>query len=261
MMTTKSGKWDRKIWPIAGLARTGVLFSLFMVAIFRFCIADSRAEAVSLGPFKPKVTVYDISLDTTVNVSADVVTHLDGAQAELNIFASLAQDELSTKLNAIANKLLPLKISAPACKFEIQRISSLVVSVVNNTGDVRITAFVVPHECPLTEGDVSVWLRFTPTTTVSSLSLKTEKIEVTVPTEWNFVGVVLNKDPRKIIRDEIKKLVEARAFSMPSIEQVRAAFQGASLDTKANAIVLRIRFDAQINQPANHEYFEQVGSG
>jgi hypothetical protein len=212
-------------------------------------VTPSQAEALSLGPFKPKVTLYGISLDPVVNVSADLVTSRDGVNAKGDVLASLRADQISDKLAAIGKKLLPVTIQVSPCTFEIQRASSLTLSVISNTGDFHANIHVAPSGCPLIAGDVVLSVRFAPVVVNSILSIKIAKLDVVVPAEWWWVGFIANKDPATQIANELRKKVEGFAFSLPAIEHVRAALQGASLDLKANDLIVRIRADAQIDRP------------
>jgi hypothetical protein len=213
---------------------------------FQFFATSSRAEPVSLGPFKPKLTLYGISIDAVATVSADIVTNRDGAYLRGDIFLLVDRDELSVALSALGNKLLPANIQKNPCTFEIQSIKLLTVSVISNTGDFHATVFVAPHgfACPLFSGDVSLGIRFVPAVAKQNLSLKISRLEVTVPPEWRFFGAA------KAIEGEVRSRLEAFVFSMPTISHVTAAYQGASLDLKGNSFLIKIRSDAQVNQPA-----------
>jgi hypothetical protein len=145
---------------------------------------------------------------------------------------------------------LPLTMEETPCTFEIISISSMTLSVISSTGDVRAAAYVAPHGCPLTSGEVSVWLRFIPLAAKSNLSVKVIKCVVTVPAEWTFVAWFAGKNPKQQIQKGLEKIIAGLTFKMPSADHVHAAFQGVSLDTKLSAIILRIRLDAQIDQPA-----------
>ena len=233
------------------LASTPYFATLAFAAMLYQCvISSSHAEILSLGPFSPETTVYGVALDPIVDISADVTTNKDGAYAAMNGYVSIDTTTLSEKLNALARNLLPLIVQAKPCDLEIQSASSIALSVISNTGDFHTTTFVVPHGCALTSGEVSLSLRFVPLVTRSSVSLKITKIDVTVPFEWKFVGFFAGKSPQNLIAQQITSMLGKVNLTMPSIEHVKAAFQGASLDTKGKFIVARIRFDALIDQPA-----------
>jgi hypothetical protein len=242
--------FSQKLRRVAALEPAKAV-TFFSGLLFTCCIysASARAETLNLGPFKPKLTVFGVSLDPLgVNVSADIVTSRDGAYAKGDIFLSFQADQIVDKLSALSDKLLPSNLQAGNCNFEIRSASSLSLTVISNTGDFHAKVHVIPGGCLLTEGDVSLGIRFAPTVVKSILSIKIARLDVGVPVEWKFVGFIANKDPERLISDELRKRAESFHLSMPPIEHVRAAFQGASLDLKANNLIIRIRSDAQIDQ-------------
>jgi hypothetical protein len=221
-----------------------------VLLVLQSVVFPARAEPLALGPFTPKVTLYGTSIDPVVNFQADVATKRDGLYAKGNILVSVPAADINSKLSAISKRLLPVEVPADRCRFEIQSISDPTFTVVSNTGDFKVDAYVVPQGCPLVSGSVSLHVRFAPAVVKSILSIKIASLEVKVPSEWWWIGKLAGKDPATLIAAELKKRVEAQTFSMPPIDHVRAALQGASLDSKAGNVIILVRSDAQIDGSA-----------
>ncbi|MGJ4927906.1 hypothetical protein ACQR1I_21880 [Bradyrhizobium sp. HKCCYLS2038] len=196
------------------------------------------------------MSIFGANIDPTVNISADMLTTREGLYVKGEIIASLRADKAADHLTQISRKVLPQQFQFNSCTFEIQSATSLSFTVVGNTGDLQGSFHVAPHGCLLVPGNVSISMRFAPAVDRATLRVRVARIKVVVPSVWSLVGFIANKDPSTLIAAEVKRIVEDYRFSMPPVDHVRAALQGASLDQKANELVVRIRMDAQVAKPA-----------
>ena len=125
------------------------------VSIPVFCIAAfmgqarCTAESLALDPFTAKVTVYGVSLDPAVKVSADVSTTRFAVHPAAEIDISANTVKLTNDMVTIAKNALPKKVQGGPCEFEIQSVSNFKLSVAGNTGFISVTANVIPARCPL----------------------------------------------------------------------------------------------------------------
>jgi hypothetical protein len=212
--------------------------------------AKCDAESLALDPFTAKVTVYGVSLDPSVAVSADISSTRFAVHPAVSIYISANTVALLNDITAIAKKVLPKKVQGGACEFEIQSLSDLSLSVAGNTGDVRLSANVAPTGCHLSAGQVSVEARFVPVASSSSLSLKVLDMQVKVPWLWGLAGGLAGQNPDALIKSKLTELVGTLALNVPQIDHVKVAFQGANLDAKGDFISLGIRSDALIDKQA-----------
>lgn len=207
---------------------------------------ESRAEAISLGPFNPKLILYEVSIVPTATVAADIATNHDGAYVKGDLYFLIENDELTKALSKIAKKLLPTNLQKKTCILEFQRAESLEFRILSNTGAFKSTVAVVTHGafCPLSSGDVALALRFVPSVAKKNLSLQLVKLNVTAPASWTLFGAT------EELEDMVRKWVADFSLPMPAIAHVAADFQGASFDVKGDSFVIRVRADAQVGQQA-----------
>ena len=211
---------------------------------------ECRAESLQLDTFTPKVSVYKVSLDPDVTVSADITTTRFAVHTGAEIDISDDMVKLTNDAIAISQNALPVKVKGGPCDFEIQSVSNLQLSVTGNTGILSGTAYVDTTGCPLSSGLVTVSARFIPVTTSTKLSLKVFGVQVQVPFSWSFAGAVLAQKPEALIEAKIEALAGVVALTAPQIDHVKVAFQGASISSKGQSIIVAVRSDALIDKQA-----------
>lgn len=226
-----------------------------IATLFWLChAAPGHAEMISLAPIKPKVVLYDVALDPVITFMLEIATKKSEASFRADGYASVDASTLTTKIKAIADRLLPYEIKVEGCSaLRIDRLDSLEISVVGSTGDVRASVFVTPSGCLLPPGNVSVDLRFVPSVTPMRLGTKVVSTKAQIPWQW-FVAYLGGKKPDKIIEAELTKNIETIALTALTIQGGRTAFLGASLDAKGGAVLFRLRAEMQVSGVAATNY-------
>jgi hypothetical protein len=234
---------------LTSITRRFVSIPVFWIAAF-MGQARCTAESLALDPFTAKVTVYGVSLDPAVKVSADVSTTRFAVHPAAEIDISANTMKLTNDMVTIAKNALPKKVQGGPCEFEIQSVSNLKLSVAGNTGFISVTANVIPARCPLSSGQVTVAARFIPIGTSTKLGLKVFGVQVQVPWWWKLAGGLAGQNPETVIQNRIAELAGTLALNVPKIDHLTVAFQGANLDSKGDLIILGVRSDALIDKQA-----------
>jgi hypothetical protein len=213
--------------------------------------ADCKAEMIELGTFKPKLTLFGAVFEPTVNARGDVITTRAAANAKLDAEALIPRAELVEKTRQIIRSFLPrgFKDKGGSCTLNVTSLETYDVRVSGNTGFLDAAVWVDPEGCNLFQGRVSMHARFVPRRENDKLGIDITRLDVEIPPYWSAPARLVGRDPRKEIAEQITKEVAGSTLKMPTFEGGRAAFQAASLDARGQSIVLRIRADAQVDQP------------
>jgi hypothetical protein len=226
---------------------------VFATLLFTFGSASQiscRAEKLTLDPFTPNVRIYKVALTPAVTAGADITTTRFAVHpvAQLNITYDVTK--LTNDALAISKNALPIAFQGGPCQFTIQDLSNLNFSIVGNTGIITGTADVNAAGCPLSSGSVTVSARFVPVASSTKLNVKVFGIQVQVPWTWNVAGAIAGQPPGKLIQTKIEKMAADLTLTVPDIDNVKVAFQGASLNINSNVAMLTVQADALINKQA-----------
>jgi hypothetical protein len=221
---------------------------IFAGLLLTMTAGGGNAEMIALGTVKPKLTLYDVKLEPSIDVRGDVLTTAAAANVKLDVDVLFAQSlfvEKTRKL--IEEKLLPKDVVAGTCTVTIDSLKDYNFYVESNTGFLNAMVSVKP--CGFPHGDVSIEARLVPQADKEALGVKFTRLVVKIPFFWRTAGWFGGRDLEKEIVDKITAEARDGGFKMPKFEGGRAAFQGASLDKRGQSIVLRLRGDAQVDQP------------
>jgi hypothetical protein len=223
--------------------------TVFIAAVF-VGQSSCRAEKLMLDPFTPNIMIYKVQLKPDVTIAADVTTTRFAVHPVAQLDIAYDVTKLTNDALAISGNALPVTVQGGPCQFTIQNLSSLNLSVTGNTGIIIATADVNIANCPLSSGKVTVSAHFVPMAASTQLSLKVFGLQVQVPWTWNLAGAIAGQSPQKLIETQIEKVAANAVLTVPKIDNVQAAFQGASLNSKNNLVIVTILADALVNKQA-----------
>lgn len=220
------------------------------VLVLLLAAPGARADMIDLGTIKPQVSLFDVIVEPQVNLRVDVLTRPAEVNVRLDTYTSIDRALLVAKARAIIEKKLPLQFHQSDCTINITRLNALELAVSGFTGELKADVEVDPDWCWLPgTGSVRLTTRFVPHVEGTGLGIKLASVEVEVPSLWQSVARVAFRNLKAEIAARVRSFVAEHAkFEMPAIDGGRAAFQGASLDLKDGAVVLRIRGDGQIDR-------------
>jgi hypothetical protein len=221
-----------------------VVRSTFFAAFALVRQSACLAEKLTLDPFTPSINLYGVTLSPAVTAAADITTTRFAIHPEGQLDIAYDLTKLRNDALAISANALPATVQGGPCQFTIQNLSSLNLSITGNTGIMAATANVNTSDCPLSSGPVTVSAHFVPMASSTRLSLKVFDMQVQVPWTWTLAGAIAGQSPQTLIEAQIEKMTDELVLTVPKIDNVKAAFQGASLTTRNGLVVRFLRNDA-----------------
>jgi hypothetical protein len=227
---------------------------IMAVAVAALCGGSAQADMLNIGPLKPKVTLFDVPFDATLNPSVDIATAAQGASVKTDTVVSMGSAALNAALVAVVRKRLPVEAKVGFCVLQVAELESLDLSVTGNTAILRPSIKIASDNCALLAGGLSAEARFVPSVTPDQLSVKLVQFTAKLPFVWRIAG----DKPEKLMEAKIKEALAGQVFKMPAMNGVKAAFQGASLDAAGGNTSLRLRADAVVGKSAIMDIIRKV---
>jgi hypothetical protein len=222
--------------------------------------ATALTQNFEIGPFAASIILYDtspLSLQFRTELEKLSITNASG-HVQGVIRASVQKQQLDDKIQDIAKHFLPYSLKAAQCDITVTELHSTRFDVANYTGFLKTTAAVQNQGafCFLKSGDYQLSIRFVPRANGSSVQLNIVDVAISSPDSIaKFFGV------DKVIADHVRTYAAGLQLTLPNLgDGVKAAFQGANLDSDENSILLAVRMDAQASSGAITQILNNSGA-
>jgi hypothetical protein len=241
-----------------------MVWKYFLAAAVIFQVSAANAEEQPLGPVDATVTLNGTQIPFQARSAVDVTSR--GGQFNLvgSVTVTSQTAVLQQRAAVILPALLPARLPMPVCELRITGISDLRLISQDNEAQISGTATLKLTCGGINDAeDVPFKIALMPDIrdkrTISAKLVRDPDIKL--PWLWKAALGVAKGNSAKFLRKALQDALSAHAvLTIPPIDGVSDAFQGANIDGDADNISLRIKGDVHASGSTVTKLFQQLRS-